>query len=429
MRSSTRHWLATAQLLLVAAAVAIIPHRAALAAPSLPAGLQGSWRSEFDVQGQPLPFNFEITAGDLEKARLVLVNAPRREAFRIEHRGGADYVVPFRNHDTELQLSLQADGRLQGRYHHLIAGREVGDLAFTATRGQDWRFVPASTAAVGIDVNGKWRFTTVAADGKSRERVAVLKQQGNHVTGVLLSPTGDSRALEGNIVGDTLSLSGFTGPAPSLYRGTWSADARDEISGEVLTARATQAFQARRDDSASLPDPYTLTRATSDGPVALAFPDATGKTVSLQDPRFRGKVVAVQILGTWCPNCVDETRFLVPWIQGNRKRGVEVVGVAFEQEDDPALAARTLPRYQAFYGVDYPILFGGSLDKVSAGQRLPWLNEVVAYPTLVLLDRQGRVREIYAGFSSPETGEPYTRFVQRFNATVDALLAEPAPKG
>lgn len=427
MRVSATRWLVAAQWLIVAA-TAVLP-LAAHAAGRLPAGLQGQWRGEFSVQGEPLPFNFEITAGDLDQARLVLLNAPRKEAFRIEHRGGAEYVVPFRNHDTELQLALQPDGRLQGRYHHLIAGREVGDLAFTATRGQDWRFVPASRADVGIDVNGKWRFTTVAADGKSRERVAVLKQQGNHVTGVLLSPTGDSRALEGNFVGHTLLLSGFTGPAPSLYRGTWSPDARDEISGQVLTARATQTFQARRDDSVTLPDPYALTRATTDGPVSLAFPDATGKTVSLQDPRFRGKVVAVQILGTWCPNCVDETRFLVPWIRDNRKRGVEAVGIAFEQEDDAALAARTLPRYQSFYGIDYPILFGGGLDKASAGQRLPWLNEVVAYPTLVLLDRQGRVREIYTGFSSPETGEPYERFVQRFNATVDALLAEPAPKG
>ena len=110
-------------------------------------------------------------------------------------------------------------------------------------------------------------------------------------------------------------------------------------------------------------------------------------------------------------------------------RGVEVRGIAFEQEDDPALAANTLPRSRTFYDADYELLFGGGLDKASASEKLPWLSEVIAYPTLVLLDRGGRVREIYTGFSSPETGEPYRQFVQRFNATVDALLAEPVPQG
>jgi thiol-disulfide isomerase/thioredoxin len=247
------------------------------------------------------------------------------------------------------------------------------------------------------------------------------------VTGVLLSATGDSRALEGNVVDGQLRLSGFTGPAPSLYVGTLAADGA--LAGTVFGARGNQAFEAVRDDAATLPDPYSLTRATSEGPVRFTFPDATGAPVSLDDPRYRGKVVAVQILGTWCPNCVDETRFLAPWYREHRDRGVEVVGIAFEQEDDAQLAARTLPRYRDFYGIDYALLFGGGLDKGEAGQRLPWLNEVVAYPTLVLLDRTGRVREIYTGFNSPETGQPNQAFVDRFNATVDALLAEPASGG
>ncbi|UWX03862.1 TlpA family protein disulfide reductase [Pseudoxanthomonas sp. NC8] len=263
----------------------------------------------------------------------------------------------------------------------------------------------------------------MAANGTRRERIAVLKQDGNHVTGVLLSPTGDSRALEGNVVDGQLRLSGFTGPAPSLYHGALAADGK--LAGTVYGLRNNQAFEAVRDDTATLPDPYSLTRATSDGPVRFTFPDANGTPVSLDDPRYRGKVVAVQILGTWCPNCADETRFLALWYSKHRSRGVEVVGIAFEQEDDAQLAARTLPRYREFYGIDYALLFGGSLDKAAAGVRLPWLNEVVAYPTLVLLDRQGRVREIYTGFNSPETGKPNRDFVDRFNATVDALLAEP----
>ncbi len=412
---------------LLAALLALLTTGALPAQERLPQGLAGDWRGEFALAQETLPFNFQIRGDTLDDARLVLLNKPRVEAFRIESRGNGEYVVPFRNHDTELQLALQADGSVVGRYHHLVASRQSGNLAFVAHKGLQWRFVPDADGSGGANVAGKWRFTTVAANGSTRERVAVFEQHGNRVTGVLLSPTGDSRALQGNVVDGELRLSGFTGPAPSLYLGRVGDDG--VLAGKVSTARGDQAFTAVRDATTTLPDPFALTRATSEGPVQFAFPDSAGRTVSLDDPRYRGKVVAVQILGTWCPNCVDETRFLAPWHRDNHARGVEVIGIAFEQEDDATLAAKTLPRYREFYEADYELLFGGGLDKAEAGERLPWLSEVIAYPTLVLLDRRGRVREIYTGFSSPETGEPYLQFVQRFNATVDALLAEPVPEG
>ena len=105
------------------------------------------------------------------------------------------------------------------------------------------------------------------------------------------------------------------------------------------------------------------------------------------------------------------------------------VGIAFEQEDSLEHAQHTLPRYQKFYDIDYQLLFGGGVDKEKAGEKLPWLSKVIAYPTAILLDREGRVRESHTGFNSPETGADYEEFVKHFNRSVDALLAEPAPRG
>ena len=42
--------------------------------------------------------------------------------------------------------------------------------------------------------------------------------------------------------------------------------------------------------------------------------------VSLQDERYKGKVVIVSILGSWCPNCLDEAEFLAPWYKANKQR-------------------------------------------------------------------------------------------------------------
>jgi thiol-disulfide isomerase/thioredoxin len=44
--------------------------------------------------------------------------------------------------------------------------------------------------------------------------------------------------------------------------------------------------------------------------ITFSFPIVTGKKVSLTDDKYRGKVVILQLFGTWCPNCMDETKFL-----------------------------------------------------------------------------------------------------------------------
>jgi hypothetical protein len=52
------------------------------------------------------------------------------------------------------------------------------------------------------------------------------------------------------------------------------------------------------------------------------------------------------------------------------------------------------------------------------------LDRVVAFPTLIFIDRKGRVRKIHTGFSGPATGTHYTQFVEEFKTTLDQLLAE-----
>lgn len=296
MQSVARNSLPATLLLLLA----LFGVANASAKDNVPEALAGKWRGEFAAAEQNIPFNFEIKPGTAESARLTLVNGARRDEFKLVSRGEGAYAVPLGNYDSELQLQVQPDGSLSGRYHYLAAERQANDLPFTATRGKDWRFVPASADKTAIDLNGSWRFSTTTARG-AREQIGVFKQHGNHLTGVLQSPTGDSRALEGNIVGDEFFLSGFTGPAPSYYRGKLG-EAPQTLAGSVVARGTAQPFTAVLDNTAVLPDPFTLTTAASTEPVTLAFPDASGKTVTLDDPRYRGKVVVLQILGTWCPN-------------------------------------------------------------------------------------------------------------------------------
>ncbi len=73
---------------------------------------------------------------------------------------------------------------------------------------------------------------------------------------------------------------------------------------------------------------------------------------------------------------------------------------------------------------DYELLVAGSSDKGKASETLPMLNEVIAYPTMNVLDRSGAVRRVHAGFDGPGTGEKYHEFRREFTAFIEQLLAE-----
>ncbi|HEY0900251.1 MAG TPA: TlpA disulfide reductase family protein, partial [Sphingobacteriaceae bacterium] len=185
-------------------------------------------------------------------------------------------------------------------------------------------------------------------------------------------------------------------------------------------------WTAKRDDQAILPDAYSLT-ALKPGheKINFSFPNLNGKQVSLDDPQFKNKVVVVQFFGSWCPNCMDETAYLAPFYKKYKDRGVEVVGLAYERSTDFEKAKKNIERLKNRFNVTYNLLVTGySNDKEEVAKSLPMLNQFVAFPTAIILDKKGKVRRIHTGFSGPGTGEHYTNFVREFESTIESLLKE-----
>ena len=188
-------------------------------------------------------------------------------------------------------------------------------------------------------------------------------------------------------------------------------------------------FEGTKDPHAELPDLYSLTYL-KDGAKTLdfAFPSIDGgKPVSLKDEKYKGKVTIVEIIGTWCPNCTDQTRFLAPWFAANKHRGVEAIAIGFEQKDDLAYASYTLGTLRKKYDIQYDLVFGGIADKKVATEKLKGINYLAAFPTTFIIDRKGEVREIYTGFTGTITGSYYENYVAKFNQLLDELIAEPNP--
>jgi peroxiredoxin len=388
---------------------------------------EGVWRGVFRVSESQVPFNFEFKRKDAEHAVFTLLNGSRRDNFHVQKIGKDSVFIKMNTYDAALVAKIEDDGTLSGEYRSLVPGFRGNSLPFTAEYGKSYRFVePGKDVAPVANLTGKWELKVYSKE-QVPNKIAVLKQTGNKLTGVIMQVTGDSRELEGTVQGDQFELSGFTGPSPKIYRGKINADGT--LSGEIGSGIYDNTkFDAVKDDKAELPDPYKLT-FLKEGYKKLdfTFPDLNGKPVSLSDDKYKGKVVIVEIIGTWCPNCTDQTVFLSPWFNKNQQRGVEAIALGFEQKDSLEYARYTLGKLRDKYNVKYDILFGGLADKKLVSQKLPALNKFVAFPTTIIIDRKGEVREIYTGYTGTVTGKYYKDYEKKFNALLDKLLAEEAP--
>jgi thiol-disulfide isomerase/thioredoxin len=183
-------------------------------------------------------------------------------------------------------------------------------------------------------------------------------------------------------------------------------------------------WTAKRNDQFELPDPYAITflKPGYDS-LAFSFPDLEGDTVSISDQRFRNKVVIVQIMGTWCPNCMDETEYYSALYKSYRGRGLEIIGIAFERFPEFATAQKNLRRLKQRFDVEYPLLFGGQTGE-AANRALPMLDGIKAYPTSIFIDRKGKVRAIYTGITGPATGDAFEKWKDDLQARVRKLLDE-----
>ncbi|WP_421826819.1 TlpA disulfide reductase family protein [Larkinella sp.] len=377
----------------------------------------GFWRGTFTVaNGQESPFNFE-----LKGQNAWLLNGSERFELTGVHQKGDSLFLPVAIYDAVLAAKIETNQTLTGVFKRLGTTTPVADIPFRAEFGKRYRFVEKPAAATAR-LQGNWDVTI----GKENKVVGVFEQSGSKLTGTFLSTTGDYRYFEGSVQGNAFALSAFSGSSPTLIKGTIDGN---ELTAEFIGARGSQPVKGIRNDQAALPDAYTLTKNKEGIPFDFTFPDAfTGKPVSLKDPKYKGKVVIVTILGSWCPNCVDETGFLAPWYKANKDRGVEIIGLAFERKNDPEFAKTRLETLKKRFGVEYDILFSGLADKKYASSALPALSEVLSFPTTIYVNRQGEIAKIHTGYSGPATGKYYEEFVKEFNADVDQLLKEPSPK-
>lgn len=375
------------------------------------AGVSGLWSATVRVNEVEIPFRFEVAVQG-GKVSGWFFNGDEQVRSTAGSFDGTALQLSFDHYATKLDVKLEN-------------GEMVGTYGRTTRPPYPFRARPYQAAADGPEapsIAGQWDIAVKSPKGESAWKFLV-RQSGAEVSATVLRIDGDTGTLSGRFDGTKFLLSHFSGARPSLWEVTPGKDGTlTVVQNKKSTYTAVRSSDAR---AKGLPEPADPSRWTSvkdpSQPLRFSAPDLTGKIVTESDPRFRGKVVLVNVTGSWCPNCHDEAPFLAELYRKYKSQGLEIVALSFEDTEQVADPTR-LRAFIKQYGIDYTVLLAGETGDLSA--KLPQAVNLNTWPATFFVGRDGLVRGSHAGFASRATGAEHEHLKAEFKATIEKLLAE-----
>lgn len=378
---------------------------------------EGRWRTEVYLnKSDTLPFSFYYYN---ELKRLVIINAS--ESINLENViiNGENISVKFPIFNSELIGKIKSKKLIEGFWHNYSKGPDY-KIPFKANFGKEQRFLVKQSNASNFI--GKWEVTFDYNSKNPEKAIGLFEEHFGTMRGTFLTETGDYRFLGGTSSHNELKLSCFDGSHAFLFK---SVLKNDTLWGSFNSGSHYKTnWFAVKNDQFELRDPEKLTYVAHQEEILnFSFKSSDNTTYTYPNKSVKNKVVLIQILGTWCPNCMDETNYLTS-IYKKHKNNLEIIGVGFEPGETEEEKLNNIKRYKTYMNVEYPVLLGGDACKPCAVKAFPMLNSIISFPTLLIIDKKGEIRKIHTGFSGPSTGHYYTDFIESTNAFIEELINE-----
>jgi thiol-disulfide isomerase/thioredoxin len=368
-----------------------------------------------------LPFNFEVVYDNDTLFHIVIHNADERikvtdiQFGRDKATAKDTVVIDFPVYDTQIR-AIYEDGVMEGDW--IVNYKENYSIPFKAVHGISERFPLVDNDDI-FDFSGKWACTFEIGTEDEYKAVGIFNQEERKVSGTFLTETGDYRFLEGKVVRQKIYLSAFDGAHAFLFVGKMMEN--DQISGTFRSgSKYTTNWEGKKNENAALRSAYELTSTTGNTPLDFTFENESGVPVSINDAPYQGKIKVIQIMGTWCPNCMDETKFLQSYFAENPADDVALFSIGFERYKEADKSKSALKRFKERLNIKHEVLYGGYYDKKEAAEKLPQLDKILSYPTLVIADKNNRIIKIHTGFSGPATPE-YKAFETEFDTILKSI--------
>lgn len=381
----------------------------------------GIWHCSLQLtQTANLPFELSVTDSAGIKKLFIINGEEKIPVQSYREQGDSIFIVPS-VFQTEIKAKFIEDDMgskyLEGIF---IDYARVGNYIIPFRAYNNTGIESPVSLEKKFSFNGKWECHFSPGTADSSVAIGIFNHSQNKSSGTFLTTTGDYRFLAGEANSKVLILSAFDGAHLFLFEAWMQLDST--IKGTFYSGKHhKEEWTAKRNNNFELPASDKLT-FLKDGWKSLqfSFPDADSNLVSLTDEKFYHKVVLVQISGSWCPNCMDETRVLIPLYKKYNDQGLEIIMLNFERKDDWSFVQKTLKNEKEVFQIPYPILFAGLTSKSS--ESLPMLNKISGYPTLIFIDREGIVRKIETGINGPATGDLYEKWKDDLESYVKKLL-------
>lgn len=379
--------------------------------------LEGNWLFKVHVQGNVIPFII-----DVKNEVATLHNGDQKfslgKVLQSSKENKVFYKIPLHVFDAGLEFTLSGN-EIKGKWIKYYK-KEPYEVPITGKRTNNTNIFKYD---LNKNINFPQRWDIVLNwKGEKTNAVGNFKTQGNKIYGTFLTTTGDYGHIQGIIDGKKIRMIGFDGIHAFYLKMLHN---ENNLTGEIFggtTYKAT--LTGKVNPNAKLPDPYKLTYTKNDQKISFKLKDINGNEIEFQSPDYNGKVKVVQLFGSWCPNCLDETQFLTQWYSKNKNRGVEIFCLAFERNPNLKRAQAQLKKYAKKLNMTYPVMHADPNGNEKPLSFFPMLNHVMSFPTTLFIDKEGKIRKIHTGFSGPSTGFFYDQFKLDFNKTMDLLLKE-----
>lgn len=381
----------------------------------------GIWAGELQLTTvEKLPFGLEIKKTKSSYTFTVL-NADERIELTASNVINDSIRVQFPLFNSELVFKVHSKKHLQGYWiNHNKSNYRVPFKAKPSKGNRFEEIAYEETKQFG----GKWE-AEFSKDGQDAyPALGIFKQSNDKITGTFLTETGDYRFLEGNVYGNQLLLSCFDGSHAFLFKGIKKPDGT--IDGKFFSGNHWESeWKAIKNDSFELPNPDSITYVKDNSAeLSFKFNDINGKVYNYPNEQLKDKVVIIQFMGTWCPNCMDETRFFKEMYDKYHAQGLEIVSICYEVGDNYDQYVSRVEAYKERLALDFTFLIGGKASKNLASEQFPMLSSVSSFPTSLFIGKDGTIQRIHTGFNGPGTGIYYTDYTKKTEELIQLLLQD-----
>ncbi len=379
--------------------------------------LDGSWRITFDIQEHSLPVNAEFQYGPNHSLLVSIKNGEEIISSEVNLHGDSITIqMPYFN--SSLRLFIESPELMTGTY--INHNKSDYHINLIAEHGQSFRFTPTSTST---SIPLQYRVKFLDSGHSDYDAILHLNNEKGSLEGTFRTETGDYRFLQGNIMNERIYLSTFDGAHLFYFQATIQGDSL--IDGVFKSGiHYTSHWSGVADTLFQLQHPDSLTYLTNpEAIIDFKFLHSNGDSVSWDDLNLEKKVVILDIMGSWCPNCLDANNALFQLASKYSHEELCILPIAFEYTEKLEVAKSRIERAIGAEHFQNGFLFGGKASKVEASNAFPMLNGISSFPTIIVVDKDRRIQLIHTGFNGPGTGIHYELFLKKMDDLLLKLIS------